>query len=60
MSIDAEIWNHAATTLDDLLRHADGEMYADKSSRPSRHEGLVRALPDGVVPHQESNREVRK
>jgi hypothetical protein len=46
-------------TLDELVRRADGEMYADKTGRPTRHEGVVRSL-DGVIPRQQSDREVLK
>ena len=43
LSIGAEVWfpDHACT-LDELVRRADAEMYADKTSRPDRHEGLLR------------------
>jgi diguanylate cyclase (GGDEF)-like protein len=59
LSIGAEVWYpDAATTLDELVRRADGQMYADKSSRPVRPEGVVRRLPEGVVPHQQGDREV--
>jgi diguanylate cyclase (GGDEF)-like protein len=61
MSIGAELWYpDSATSLDELVRRADGQMYADKTSRPRRHDGVVRPLPDGLVPHQEGHREVNK
>jgi diguanylate cyclase (GGDEF)-like protein len=44
LSIGGEVWYpDDAITLDELVQRADGRMYADKTSRPSRHEGLVRA-----------------
>ncbi len=43
LSIGAEVWfPDEACTLDELVRRADAEMYVDKSSRPQRHEGLLR------------------
>lgn len=43
LSVGAEVWfPDAACTLDELVRRADEEMYADKSSRPDRCEGLLR------------------
>lgn len=49
LSIGAEVWfPDQACTLDELVRRADAEMYAEKSSRPHRHEGLLR------VPEQRS------
>jgi diguanylate cyclase (GGDEF)-like protein len=49
LSIGAEVWfPHEACTLDELVRRADAEMYAEKSSRPGRHDGLLR------VPQQRS------
>jgi diguanylate cyclase (GGDEF)-like protein len=44
LSIGGEVWYpDDAITLDELVQRADGRMYDDKSSRPARHEGLVRA-----------------
>jgi diguanylate cyclase (GGDEF)-like protein len=55
LSIGSEVWfPNQACTLDDLVTRADAEMYADKTSRPGRHEGLLRvpgqrsAEPDAV------------
>ena len=46
LSIGAEVWfPDDACTLDELVTRADAEMYADKSSRPGRHDGLLR-LPE--------------
>lgn len=46
LSVGAEVWfPDDACTLDDLVTRADAEMYADKSSRPGRHEGMLR-LPE--------------
>ena len=43
LSIGAEVWYpEEACSLDELVRRADGQMYADKVARPRRHEGLVR------------------
>jgi diguanylate cyclase (GGDEF)-like protein len=43
LSIGAEVWfPDQACTLDELVRRADAEMYAEKTSRPARHEGLLR------------------
>lgn len=43
MSIGAEIWYpDDACTLDVLVQRADQLMYADKTARPGRHDGLVR------------------
>ena len=43
LSIGAEVWfPDEAWTLDELVRRADEEMYADKTSRPDRAEGLLR------------------
>lgn len=43
LSIGGEIWYpDDAITLDELVQRADGRMYADKTARPGRHEGLVR------------------
>ena len=43
LSIGAEVWfPDEACTLDELVRRADEEMYADKTSRPDRAEGLLR------------------
>lgn len=43
LSIGAEVWFPTeACTLDELVRRADADMYADKTSRPSRHQGLLR------------------
>jgi diguanylate cyclase (GGDEF)-like protein len=55
LSIGAEVWfPDAACTLDELVRRADAEMYAEKSSRPGRHEGLLRVpaprVGDAQVP----------
>jgi diguanylate cyclase (GGDEF)-like protein len=61
LSIGAEVWYpEAATSLDELVQLADRQMYADKSARPHRHDGLVRSLPAGVVPHQKRDGEVRQ
>jgi diguanylate cyclase (GGDEF)-like protein len=46
LSVGAEVWfPDDACTLDELLRRADEQMYADKSSRPNRSEGLLRLPP---------------
>lgn len=43
MSIGAEIWfPDEACSLNELVRRADEVMYADKTSRPARHEGVLR------------------
>jgi GGDEF domain-containing protein len=43
LSIGAEVWYpDVAYSLDELVRLADGQMYADKTARPERHEGVVR------------------
>ncbi len=43
LSIGAEVWfPEQECSLDELVRRADAEMYADKTSRPHRHEGLLR------------------
>lgn len=43
LSIGAEVWfPDEACTLDELVRRADEEMYAEKSSRPNRADGLLR------------------
>lgn len=50
LSIGAEVWYpDDAPSLEELLRRADVEMYADKAARPARHEGLMRE-PKGRVP----------
>lgn len=55
LSIGAEVWfPDAACTLDELVRRADEEMYAEKASRPARHEGVVR------VPQQRSSATARR
>ena len=52
LSIGAEVWfPDQACTLDELVRRADAEMYAEKTSRPDRLEGLLR-LPAVRVPEQ--------
>ena len=52
LSIGAEVWfPDQACTLDELVRRADAEMYADKASRPDRHEGLLR-LPRPRTPDE--------
>ena len=52
LSIGAEVWfPDEACTLGELVTRADAEMYADKSSRPGRHEGLLR------VPEQRAGAE---
>ena len=49
LSIGAEVWfPDEACTLDELVRRADAEMYAEKASRPGRHDGLLR-LPEPRV-----------
>jgi diguanylate cyclase (GGDEF)-like protein len=46
LSVGAEVWfPDAALTLDELVRRADAEMYAEKSARPRRSEGVVRTAP---------------
>lgn len=46
LSIGAEVWfPDVACSLDELVRRADEEMYAEKASRPLRGEGVIR-LPD--------------
>ncbi|GAC1609309.1 MAG: hypothetical protein NVS3B26_09910 [Mycobacteriales bacterium] len=62
LSIGAEVWYpDAAVTLDELVRRADGEMYADKAGRPGRHDGVVRPVLEGLLlPRQKSDREVSK
>jgi diguanylate cyclase (GGDEF)-like protein len=46
LSIGAEVWfPDEACSLDELVRRADADMYVHKTSRPSRHEGLLR-LPE--------------
>ena len=43
LSVGAEVWfPEQAWTLDELVRRADEEMYADKSARPARADGVVR------------------
>jgi diguanylate cyclase (GGDEF)-like protein len=43
MSIGAELWfPDQACTLAELVRRADEVMYADKTSRPQRHDDLLR------------------
>ena len=43
LSIGAEVWfPDEACTLDELVRRADEEMYAEKTRRPDRGEGLLR------------------
>jgi diguanylate cyclase (GGDEF)-like protein len=43
LSAGTEVWgSDDACTLDVLLQRADEQMYVDKKSRPSRHEGLLR------------------
>lgn len=43
LAIGAEVWfPDEACTLDELVRRADAEMYADKTSRPQRLEGMLR------------------
>lgn len=52
LSVGAEVWfPDEATTLAELVRRADAEMYADKTSRPQRGDGVVR-LP---VPRREDD-----
>lgn len=46
MSIGAEVWfPEAACTLGELVRRADEQMYTDKTSRPARHDGVLRVPP---------------
>ena len=46
LSIGAEVWfPDEACSLDELVRRADEEMYAEKASRPQRGDGVIR-LPD--------------
>lgn len=46
LSIGAEVWfPDEACSLDELVRRADEEMYAEKASRPQRADGVIR-LPD--------------
>jgi len=46
LSVGAEVWfPDADLALDELVRRADAEMYADKSARPARSEGVVRREP---------------
>jgi len=43
LSLGVEVWfPDTATTLAELVRRADAEMYAQKSSRPQRSDGVVR------------------
>lgn len=43
LSVGAEVWfPDSACTLDELVRRADARMYADKTSRPDRHIGVLR------------------
>jgi len=52
LSIGAEVWfPDQACTLDELVRRADAEMYADKTRRPDRLDGLLR-LPMQRVPDE--------
>jgi diguanylate cyclase (GGDEF)-like protein len=45
LSIGAEVWYpDTACSLDELVRRADGHMYADKTARPDRLDGLLRPL----------------
>ena len=61
LSVGAEVWYpDAAMTLDELVRRADSQMYADKSARPGRSDGVVRASLEGLLPRQQGDREVRK
>jgi len=43
LSLGAEVWfPDTATTLAELVRRADADMYAEKGSRPRRSDGVVR------------------
>ncbi|MBK5306237.1 MAG: GGDEF domain-containing protein [Frankiaceae bacterium] len=43
LSIGAEVWTPDSTlSLDELVRRADRKMYADKTARPTRHDGVIR------------------
>ncbi|MCW2777375.1 MAG: putative Diguanylate kinase, partial [Frankiales bacterium] len=54
LSLGAEVWfPQARTTLDELVRRADATMYADKSGRPGRGDGVVR-VPLPRAPEQEA------
>ena len=59
LSIGAEVWfPDEACTLDELVRRADEEMYAEKSRRPDRADGLLRLpvqrreMPEGATPRR--------
>lgn len=46
LSVGAEVWfPDDAWTLDELVRRADEEMYVEKTSRPARHDGVLRVPP---------------
>jgi diguanylate cyclase (GGDEF)-like protein len=50
LSLGAEVWlPESPTTLPELVRRADVQMYDDKTSRPSRSDGVIR-----VPQHAES------
>ena len=52
LSVGAEVWfPTSADSLAELVRRADAQMYADKSSRPTRAEGVLR------LPEQRASRE---
>jgi diguanylate cyclase (GGDEF)-like protein len=58
LSIGAEVWYpDQACSLDELVRRADTQMYADKTARPERHVGLLRPLL-GSVSNQQRDREL--
>ncbi|MFP5220457.1 MAG: diguanylate cyclase [Actinomycetes bacterium] len=52
LSVGAEVWfPDEACTLDELVRRADAEMYAEKSARPHRADGVLRSpAPPGEEP----------
>lgn len=55
LSVGAEAWfPDAALTLEELVRRADAEMYAEKTRRPHRSAGIVRSAreraADATVP----------
>ncbi|HWH28004.1 MAG TPA: sensor domain-containing diguanylate cyclase [Mycobacteriales bacterium] len=54
LSVGAEVWfPEQACTLDELVRRADDEMYAEKSARPARADGVLRSpRPGGDQPPQ--------
>lgn len=43
LSLGAELWfPDSGCSLDELVRRADADMYVEKTSRPARHDGVLR------------------